>query len=973
MSEADTIELPSGIEFHDPASARRNLIRIGGRLPLEAYQAVCHFLTDSPDPDSAVVLLDRLLETVTDGFVTSFSTQPSLIYYAILIFGHSTWLGGTLIQNYDLLQRFEQREWLERSFTKENFREEFARWRLATATNDIAHALARFRKREYVRIVLRDLLGIAGLAEATEEISVLADCLLEEALHAAGTELRREYATPQWMDDDGRLHLCRFAIVSLGKLGGNELNYSSDVDLLFLHEGGVEPSGTAISQREYFIRLAQRITELLSQRTREGQVFRIDLRLRPQGHEGELAVALPRAVQYYSEVAQDWELQAMIKARHSAGDADLTRQFLRAVAPYVYRPNVNFAAVKTALQTRERIDKRGRKPASSPQTERAINVKLDRGGIRDIEFLVQCLQRVYGGEEGWLRSRGTLFALQKLHDKEHISGKDFHNLTKAYEFLRHLEHQLQVRHGRQSHQLPTSDRELRVLALCMNRGDERPTSPDEFVFQVQGRMAAVAEIYRRIVYQEQSQQFIDAEGNLRLQAQVPQSAENSYSQIMQRLAMDSPQLLAAITRSELSQHARRNIDRFLGSAATSSERYGAVLRSQESVRQALKIFEFSEYLADILVRHPQDVGLLQDVEAHPEDSEQMFSVSSDHSAGIPDPMLAYLAHSSVERQEALRLFRQQFRRALFTANARDLYRQQGIYDTLAANSQAADKAVEYALAVTDPPAGFAVMALGRLGSREFDLLSDADLLFVAEDSTSNEASRRAAERIMEILTAYTRDGTLFPVDTRLRPLGREGELVTTPARLANYFAGDARAWEALTYLRLRFVAGDHAVAERAADAVQKGIASTAAHPQFDAELVEMRRRLEESDSTPNLKTGIGGAYDIDYLAGRLQAKHGIWSNGNLSERVGLIASRGLLADEDARKLAESAAFLRALEHYVRLVTGRPGKWLPVQEHAEQCVTKLMSGQISKKSGKTLAETATEVVHRAREIYLKYPF
>jgi glutamate-ammonia-ligase adenylyltransferase len=966
--------MSSGIEFQDPGSATRTLGRICDRIPVEAFDAACHFLADSPDPDSAVVLLDRLVDAASDELLNALAMQPSLIHYAILIFGHSTWLGGTLVQNCDLLRRLEQREGLARSFSCEEFREKFVRWHSQDASGDLALELARFRKREYVRILLRDLLGIAKLAETTEEISALADCLLEEVLLAVGTELRREYGTPQWVDAEGRLHRSRFAIVSLGKLGGNELNYSSDVDLLFLYEGGVDPKGAAISNREYFIRLAQGIIELLSQRTREGQVFRIDLRLRPQGHEGELAVALPRAIQYYSEVAEDWEFQAMIKARHSAGDADLTREFTRAVAPYVYRPNVNFAAVKTALQTRERIDKRGRKPASSAQTERAINVKLDRGGIRDIEFLVQCLQRVYGGEEGWLRSRGTLFALQKLHDKKHISGKDFHNLTKAYEFLRQLEHQLQVRHGRQTHQLPKPDHDLLVLARCMNRGNERPTSLDEFVFQVQGRMAAVAEIYRRVVYREQSQQFIDAEGNLRLQTQVPQSAEVSYSQIMQRLAMDSPQLLGAITRSELSQHARRNIDRFLGSATTSSERYGAVLRSQESVQRALRIFELSEYLTDILVRYPHDVGLLQDVEGHANDeSAELFPARVDQGIGIPDPLLAYLAHSSVDRQEALRLFRQQFRRALFTANASDLYHPQGIYDTLAANSRAADNAIAYALAIADPPAGFAVMALGRLGSNEFDLLSDADVLFVGEDATSGEASRRAAERTMEILTAYTRDGTLFPVDTRLRPLGREGELVTTPGRLANYFASDARAWEALTYLRLRFIAGDRAVAERAEEAVRQGIAGTAAQPPFDTELADMRRRLEESDSSPNLKTGIGGAYDIDYLAGRLQVKHHVWSHGNLSERVRLVASRGLLVEDEARELAENAEFLRALEHYVRLVTGRPGKWLPVQEHASNCVAVLMISARKDRSGESIGDTLEGVLRRTREIYRKYPF
>src|ERR1019366_2555706 len=207
------------------------------------------------------------------------------------------------------------------------------------------------------------------------------------------------------------------------------------------------------------------------------------------------------------------------------------RAFLRAVEPYVYRPNVNFAAVKTALQTRERIDRRGKK---------AVPVRKAR---------------------------------------HHISGNDFHHLTSAYEFLRRLEHQLQLREGQQLHQLPSGSPELMVLAKCLSRIGTAVVGPDEFVLQVQSRMATVVEIYRRVVYQQQSQQFIDAEGNLRLQPQVPPSAENSYSQAMQRLATDAPRLLDVVSRADLSPHARRNLDRFLSSAATNSERYAAVLRS----------------------------------------------------------------------------------------------------------------------------------------------------------------------------------------------------------------------------------------------------------------------------------------------------------------------------------------------------------------------------------------------------------
>ncbi len=785
----DAADFPPNIEFRDPAAAALNLGRLRGCVPAVVFGHFQKYLAASPSPDSVVVQFERLMESSGE-LVAAFEKQPILIHYATLVFGHSGWLGETLIRNIDLFERFGQSKSLDRSYSREELQEEFRRMHSQWSDRDMALCLARFRKREYLRILLRDVLGIAKLAETTEEISALSDALIEEALLAVSAQMQKRHGTPQWADAHGRLRDSRFAVVALGKLGGNELNYSSDIDLLFLYDGAVEPAAQAISNHEYFVHLAQKTTELLSRHTREGQVFRIDLRLRPQGHEGELAVALLRASEYYSESAQDWELQAMIKARHCAGDADLARDFIRAVEPFVYRPTVNFTAVKTALQARERIDKRSEGAPRRRRARQTIDVKLDRGGIRDIEFLVQCLQRVYGGEEGWLRSGGTLSALQKLHDKEHISGRDFHNLTSAYEFLRHVEHHLQIRLGRQSHRLPSASAELKVLAKCLEMVGSKATSAAEFVMQVENRMSAVAEIYRRIVYQEQSQQFVDGEGNLRLQSQVPPSAENSYSQILQRLAVDAPRLLEVISNASLSSHARRNVDRFLSSAATNSERYGAVLRSPDAVEHALTIFEQSNYLTDILVRYPADVELLSRIHEQPEtDTAVLFDVPSHQVAPVPDPILAYLSTANVDRQEALGLQRQQFRQKLFVSAARDLYQGRGVYQALQENSIAADRALQSALSMADPPHGFAVMALGRLGSREFDLLSDADVLFVADESASPEAVRRAAARTMDSLTAYTRDGTVFPVDARLRPQGREGELVTTPSQLARYFSG----------------------------------------------------------------------------------------------------------------------------------------------------------------------------------------
>lgn len=967
-------QLPPNIEFRDATAAARNLAGIRGRMSPPLFGTLLRILGESPDPDSVVLLLIRLVEASDVEVASLLAEHPNLLHYACLIFGHSSWLGESLIQNIDLLERFRRREDLGRCLSREEFREEYARTESRSTGEDVPWQLARFRKRECVRILLRDLLGIANLAETTEELSALADALIEEALMATNAELRLRHGAPQSINSDGQVRDVRVAIVSLGKLGGNELNYSSDVDLLFLCDGGTEPQCASISNREYFIRLAQQVAELLSRRTREGQVFRIDLRLRPQGHEGELAVALPRAIQYYSEVAEDWELQAMIKARHSAGDSSLTREFILAVEPYVYRPNVNFAAIKTALQTRERIDKRQGDAKAGRSSDKSINVKLDRGGIRDIEFLVQCLQRVYGGEESWLRSQGTLFAMQKLHDKEHISGKDFHNLTKAYEFLRNLEHHLQLRHGRQCHQLPRNRQELSVLARCLGAGEETYKSAEDFLRYVQGRMSEVGEIYRRIVYQEQSHQFGDADGNLRLKAQISPSAENSYSLFMQRLALDAPELLAIIAQSGLSQHARRNLDRYFDSASTSSDRHGAVLRSPEAVEDALTIFENSEYLTDVLVRHPEDVELLREVNILPKpEAPPLLSSPEQITPGIPDPVFAYLARSDRDRIEAQSLFRQQFRRMLFVNNAAGLYRRANIWEVLRVNSEMADAALSFAFAIADAPAGFAAMALGRLGSREFDVLSDADVLFVAEESIDFQAARAAAERIMEFLTAYTREGAMFPVDPRLRPQGREGELVTTPSRMARYFSAQAKAWECLAYLRLRWVAGSEDVGERALAVVREGIVSVGGKLEFSGELREMRERLDAADPGGNLKTGPGGTYDIDFLTGSLQIRHSIWENGTLSERVKIIAKQGLIASEDARTLGENAEFLRSLEHSVQLVTGQSGKWLPAGDHARAIVTKSMAGVPGYVEGKSLGDALEEVLLRTREIFLKYPF
>jgi glutamate-ammonia-ligase adenylyltransferase len=960
----------SHIAFRDPEAAARNLERIAARAPRGVLDALPTLLAGSPDPDAALNLFEKLCAEDTDETLRLLDRHRGLIHYALAIFGYSQFLGETLIQNPDLLQQLAREKSLDRSHSREDFEESLARFRTRSFEADTALALARFKRREYVRIMLRDVLGLATLADTTGEISALSDVLIAAALGEADSVLRKRYGPPRHNDAQGRLVETPFAVLSLGKLGGNELNYSSDVDLMFLHGDGEPPAAADISNREYFIRLAQQTTELLSRLTREGPVFRIDLRLRPQGSEGEPAVALAQALRYYAEVAHDWELQAMIKARHSAGDLQLAREFLRGVLPCVYRAKLNFIAIETALDTREKI--RSHRRRKGPAKAAGLDVKLDRGGIRDIEFLVQCLQRVYGGEEQWLRSGGTLFSLQKLHDKGHISGKDFHDLNSGYEFLRRVEHRLQLRQGQQTHQLPQAEAELRILTRSVV-GPRAAEAREGIEDEVRRRMAAVAEIYHRVIHKQHLPKREDQDSEFRLRATAAESGkEQSFKQILEHLAGDSPGLYEIAARRDLASHTRRNLQRFLSAALTSSERYAAVARAPEAVERALQLFAVSEGLTEILIRHPEEIRTLEGLGEgeRPAEAERLFPEAGSAAGAGGDPAFAHIASGAIEPGEKMALLRRYSRHRTFAAGARDLAELRPVYESLEELTAAADDAITAALGIAGAPAQFAVLALGRLGSREFDIASDADLLFLREEKLDARKAARAAEQIVEALAAYTREGTVFAVDPRLRPRGGEGELVVTPANLASYFASEAQAWEALTYTKLRFVAGSERLAQRAAAEVEQGSARFAGDPAFPAAVREMRGKLEKAESSEpgSFKTGPGGFYDIDFVASYLMVRHHVRLAGNIRERLHGLAAQGLVSDNDCATLDSAAELLRTLEHVVRLVTGRARKSVPASDYARETVERLTRKLLRRDFAGGLEGELTRAFTSVREVY-----
>lgn len=961
------------VPFQDPESALPLLSQVSRRLSPALAASLPALLAESPDPDSALILFDRLTSESVET-LHLLSQHHSLAHYAIVVFGHSRFLGETLLRNPDVLPAFLRERNLDRSFSREEFHEALARFRARSFESDISVLLARFKRREYLRIMLRDVLKIAPLAETTAEISALADVLIEQALRDADSRLLRRFDPPQHPDDAGRLVDTPFAILSLGKLGGNELNYSSDVDLMFIYGDGEAPPRAPVSNREYFIRLAQQVTEILSRLTPEGPVFRIDLRLRPQGGEGELAISLSQALDYYATQAHDWERQALIKVRCSAGDVALGRRFTRAVEPHVYTEQVNFAAIKTALLAREKMHTRRRRLRGLEPPGPSINLKLDPGGIRDIEFLVQCLQRVYGGQESWLRSGGTLFSLQKLHDKGHVSGKEFHQLSRAYEFLRHMEHRLQLRQGQQTHRLPATESSLRILQRSIEGYAPGEYRKGDLVTIVAQRMGAVAEIYRRIIYQQQVQsrhEIPDAPFELRGTFESG-AADQSSQQILERLAADSPALDRVVNSPDLSPQARTRLFRFLWSAFASSERYAAVLRNPEAVARAVVLFEASDYLSDVLVRHPEEIATLSDLADTSSRAASGYLFESPFGLGrrAGDPVFRYLAETSAPYSEKLSLLRQHYGHRVFAAGARDITELREVYTSLASTTAAAEDAIEAAFNIAGAPEGLAVMAVGRLGSTEFDVLSDVDILFVSGEDEDRPALTKAAEQIMQALAVYTRDGMVFPVDARLRPRGGEGELLVTPTQLVDYFTQEAQPWEALMYTKLRFLAGSRTLGERALAAAQVLFHRFSTDEPLKKAIRDMRAKLDTVESPEkSFKTSPGAIYDIDFLTAFLLVRHGVSDkSGSLRDRLWRSVASGGLEKSDAAVLDHAAELLRTVEHIVRLVVGRARKWLPATEHASQVTERLVSEILRRDFPRGLESELLETCQRTRKIF-----
>jgi glutamate-ammonia-ligase adenylyltransferase len=955
----------------------------------EFDQKIESLARDLPDAEGSRLFIERLA-TEHPRAVKTLLRDPGLLSDALALAAWSPLLATTLAQHADYLSWLARERGQTRVRTREEFGEALARFALTNSQLDAHALLARFRRRELLRIYLHDIRRSSTLIETTEQLSNLADAALEYALSLARQDLENKHGAPQCTDARGRTRAASFCIVALGKLGSHELNYASDIDLLFLYsdDGVTTGKGTRgeTTNREYFIKLAERIARIVGQPAGEGAAYRVDLRLRPYGRDGALASSLSEAVRYYRETAHAWELQALIRSRAAAGSAALYARFHERVLHRIYGQEETVAHALAQVQlAKQKIDRQHTRDSGG------FNVKLGRGGIREIEFIAQALQLAHGGRDQWLRAAHTLISLGRLADRHLITERERTELSDAYLFLRMLEHRLQMEHGLQTHSVTDEPTRRALVARRMSFKGEAAT--DEFDRALRQHTTNVRAAYERVFGEpdEGSSEVMEASAETRAnddEAAAMKSA-NAATKDADALTKDTPGFV-----SEREQTVEQPDTLSLAvifaahNAAAGAEETEAVKALEQSLRAAAKaslnprralqltariassldkstireeltdeklcalvrLCGASEFFGEMLANNP----LL--IRALPGGSAGAAS-ERDYGASL---------RSAVEGEESFRAELATLRRAwaalLIEIGAQDAAGRIAMREANARQTELAAASLDAACLIArremerrymklaaEPRV--AVLGLGRLGGGGMDYGSDLDVVLVYDETQPApiptldhaEAYARFGELLVAALSSLTRDGSLYRVDLRLRPDGRNGPTCVGARAFTRYLQERAAPWEWLAYVKLRAAAGALALGsqvESEARSIIHQAARSADAELLRAETRRVRERLEHERARERrrgaveIKFGAGGMLDVYFATRYLQLRDDVQDEGaSRSTPVTLERLRvaGSLSEQDYAAMHDGYALLRSLDHCLRLVIGRSAR-LPAAEH-----------------------------------------
>ncbi len=960
-----------------------NLVRMAtGGITLDLLAAMCEQLQvrlpRCADPDMAMNNLDRFVSEARNPLSLGalFERDPESLATLLQIISTSQHLADYLATDpeaYDLV-RLTEGEPVSRERLVDDIVSEVE---ALDHEPSVLRALRRFKRRETLRISYGDIIREQPLRTVATQISYLADAILEATLRTASRKTTERRGAPQ--DEKGEP--AGFVVLALGKLGGTELNYSSDIDLMFLYSTDGKTAGKrSATNREYFEQLARQFVRMLTDASQLGAAYRVDLRLRPEGEHGPVCMSVENALRYYDLRGRTWERQAFIKARAVAGDLALGNEFLDQMQPWIYRRYLSTADINGIRALKRRIERRAQCEGAG-----ARDVKCGNGGIRDIEFVIQFLQLLNGADTPEIRTGNTLEAITRLTEVGCLTDQEGSLLAENYGFLRKIEHRLQIMFDLQTHIAPDDPPETRKLALRMGYTDsESQPALDAFEADYED----CTEVNRRILDHLLHDAFSDdaetaAEVDLVLDPAPPaeriadvlgkypfRDVSQAYRNLMALgeekirflstrrcrhfLASIAPELLAAIATTPDPDSTLVNLDKVGDSLGGKGVLWELFSFNPPSLRLYVRLCAYAPYLCGILRSNPGMIDGLMDslvLDRLPSMEYLRETVSQlGYRAEDLDPVL-----HSFKNDQQLRV------------GVRDVLGKEDVSAITGTLSDIAEACLEQITAreyeklaakfgqptiQSGPRAGetceMAILALGKFGGREMNYHSDLDIVFLYEgeghtrhgefsnrkETTSNQHFfGELGQRIIKTTSRLSAYGRLYEVDARLRPTGRSGMLATSLAEFSRYFAeGDGQLWERQSLCKARVVctSGDMALKTS-----ETAAAAAFEHPwsAADAEAIrQMRRRLQETATGANLKRGAGGIVDIEFLVQMLQLKHGnrVDSIRTPTTLKGIDALRraGLLAEDDARVLSDSYRFLRILESRLRLMNQTDQSKLP---------------------------------------------
>lgn len=957
--------------FADPTSAQRSLnaihevfIASGSQFPLEQFsQALQGYLHKSPDPDAVVANLLRFSEATLSkaSLFNDLLKYPVTFEILVKLFGYSQYFSDILVRDPELFRWLTASDVLMVPQTKELLVAEVRRIeQMFSKPERRLNALRRLYRREVLRIGARDILGNADLVTATKELSTLADVLVDASCRLAGATLREKFgATPE----------TPYAVIGLGKLGGEELNYSSDIDIIFVYDQEGELSSGNLTRHEYFNKFVEKVVQNLSESTAEGHMYRVDTRLRPDSGMGPLARSVQSYLLYYESRGELWERQMLIKARPVAGDIEFGKRFLHQLVPFVY-PRTYFTHPTEAIaRIKSRIE------AAIADDD---NIKLQAGGIRDIEFVVQALQLLNGGRNESIRCSNTLQTIDLLASSKLLSSEEHDVLKDAYIFFRTLEHRLQMVMNSQTHTIPSDNRSRDALARRMGLATREELEERLALFRKMVRVIFDSVLALRESVSDEMHVGTLVDGGLgdedmqralerfgfkdvhkarRILQHLLSGTGLASGQAFTSRARDAfrsvaPEVFDAIARSPSPDLALLNLN-VLAAAHPMAEQFFHALREESFRRFVFKVCATSARLTRALAKDRLMLELLATNPASLLERLPRTGKSED-------------LHKKKEREE----LRSCIRYVLGVSTFDDLTTEL----SLLADEIVGSVFRKASRSQRGAGSALAVFALGKYGTRELSVNADLDLVFVSEGGkrAGGKMADDLATRIIKGLTNVGASGHLYDVDARLRPEGRSAPLVVEREAYAAYLQDRASLWERQSLTRLRFVCGSKRLGHQVLGDVDAFVYDPLLKPAWTDEIVAMRKKMEtrshvRSGDFFDVKLGPGGMADIEFIAQMAQLRFGHSAPSLKARRTTEVLADvpgHLLSDEQKEMVIHAYRLFRTIEVMIRLTLDERTTIVPDGEPRE-----ILARVLGMKNGDELVSRVSALMKGAREMFL----